>query len=406
MIEDVYRVPERVRRVQWTALVVGLVALAICVVYGFLFDHAQFFRSYLLAYVYWLAVSLGCLGMLMLQHLSGGVWGSAIRRLFEAGAATLVLMLLLAVPVALGLDELYTWARPGPSAHPEWLDHVRPYLNVNFVLIRMAGYFVLWIGLAYLLNRWSGALDGSGDPRYSWRMTRISGPGAALCVMSALFFSTDMVMSLEPEWYSTIFGFVFVTDALLEGMALSVAAFALLSESGPLSEVISPLYFLDYGKILLGIIVFWSYVGFSQLLIIWIGNLPHEVVWYVHRSSGGWMWVAMAMLIFMFFLPLLVLLSRSFKRSRRALATLCGLILLMELVRVFWYVEPSFHTDGFYLHWMDVVAPIGIGGVWISAFCWWLRRRPVLPLYLVPRRHPRSVEEIESRIGVAENAER
>lgn len=403
MIEYAIQAPPLVRRFQWVSLVIGVVALALCVAYGIFGDPAQFFRSYLIGYLYWVMTSLGCLGVLMLQHISGGIWGAVLRRFLEAGAMSVVLMLVLSVPVVLGFSSLYIWAGARGTEHFKWLLKVSPYLNLNFVLIRLGGYFLVWIVLAVLLSWWSRKLDFTGDARFTARMSALSGPGAVLSVASVLFFSTDLIMSLEPEWYSTIFSFLIVASALLQGMVLCVAMLALLSGSDPLSRIISPLYFGDYGKIILAIVVFWTYLGFSQLLIIWSGNLPREVTWYVHRSAGGWTWVGMFLLIFEFFLPLLLLLSRAFKRSAMALSVLCILILFAQLVNVFWDVEPSFHARGFFLSWTDVIAPIGIGGLWLAVFCWWLRRRPLLPLHLVPERHPRSVEEVEARME-AENA--
>jgi hypothetical protein len=366
-------------RLQCGCLIVGIAALALCSL-GAVFSRQHFFQAYLFAYLFWLGIALGCLGIIMLHNLSGGGWGIAIRRLLESGMRTLPLMALFFLPLLLGLPHLYEWARPEEVAHDALLQHKAAYLNVPFFLLRAALYFALWIGGAWAMSRWSGPSDANADPRLSARRRALSGPGLAIYVLTITFASMDWVMSLEAHWYSTIYGVHFLGGHALAAFAFAILFAAVLSRRAPLSDVVAPAHWLDLGNLLLGFVMLWAYFAFSQWLIIWSGNLPEEIVWYTRRNSGGWEWVARLLIVFHFFLPFLLLLSRATKRRGRRLAAIAGGIIAMRFVDIFWYTMPAFRPGQFSVHWMDVAAPVGIGGVWLAGFFWQLRRAPWLPL--------------------------
>jgi hypothetical protein len=313
----------------------------------------------------------------MLHNLSGGRWGTAIRRLLHCGMNTLPLLALLFVPLLFGMQHLYEWARPEAVARDSLLQHKAGYLNPVFFFIRVLLYFALWIGAATVMSRWWAENERQPDPRLVARMRVFSGPGLAVYVLTITFASIDWIMSLEPHWFSTIFGVHF-----LGGHALAAFAFAIFFAGLPGrrlagADPVAPSQWHDLGNLLLGFVMLWAYFVFSQWLIIWSGNLPEEATWYLHRSSGGWEWLARLLAVFHFFVPFLLLLSRANKRSGEFLATIAAMIILMRLVDIFWYTAPAFRPGNFSIHWMDVVAPVGLGGIWLAGFLWQLRRLPV-----------------------------
>ncbi|MGE5444003.1 MAG: hypothetical protein ACM3SR_05285 [Ignavibacteriales bacterium] len=379
----------QLNRVQKYSLIIGALSLALCVV-GAFFNREQFFRSYLLAYVFWIGIALGCFAVLMMYYLVGGLWGVVIRRLLESGTRTLPLMVLLFMPIAFGLSDLYIWARPEAVARDELLQQKSGYLNVPFFLIRAVIYFAVWIGIAYFFNKWSLEQDRTAEPSLIRRLRTLSGPGMVLYWLTATFASVDWIMSLEPHWFSSAYGMIIIAGQVLVTLAFVILMSLFLSGYEPLSNAISSARFHDLGNLLLTFLILWAYVAFSQYLITWSGNATDENSWYVHRMKGGWEWVGLSLMIFYFFLPFLLLLSRYVKRRAQALSAIAAVIIFMHLVYDFWLVEPTFHRTGLRIHWMDFVAPIGIGGIWITVFIHGLKGRALLPI-----RDPRLEEVLE-----------
>ena len=370
---------EALRRVQRRSLGIGALGVAALIV-GAVLDREQFFRSYLVGYMLWLGVTLGCLAILMLQHLSGGRWGLAIRRVLEAGSRNVKLMALLFVPVLLGMGSLYPWVKPGDD--PVLL-HKAAYLNPSMWVARAIFYFVVWGLLAWLLSRWSGQQDQEPGRDLRSRLRGWSAAGLLLYAATVTLASIDWVMSLDPHWSSTIYGMLFMAGQCLSALCLTVGMVALLARYQPLRQVAHPEVFHDLGKLVLTFVILWAYFSFSQLLIIWSGNLPEETSWYLNRWSGGWEVVGLLLVIFHFALPFALLLSRNLKRAARRLAVLAGIILIMRAVDLFWLIEPNFAANHSHLRfsWMDLVAPIALGGLWMAAFARELKQRPVLPLH-------------------------
>ena len=382
-----YAAPREIGRYQQRALIVGAVFMLLLVAGAFLPTFGggvdQFFRSYLVGYVFWTGVTVGCLGLLMLQHLTGGAWGFAIRRVLEAGTRVLPLMLLLFLPIAIfGLTHLYEWMHINEVTEEPLkriLTAKKPYLNPMFFLIRAALYFAIWMGLMFLLNKWSAEQDRTAERQYSRKMQKLSGPGIILFVLTVTFASVDWVMSLNAEWFSTIYGLLYVAGWVLSAFALVIAVMVYLATRKPLEGLIKAPHFHDLGKLLLAFVMLWAYFAFSQFLIIWSGNIPEETKWYLHRLRGGWGWVGIGLVILHFALPFVLLLSRDLKRNARRLATIAGLIFLMRIVDVFWLVAPEFNRAHFKFSWMDIVAPVAFGGLWLAFFSWQLSLRPLLP---------------------------
>lgn len=366
-------------RLQRSCLFAGIAGLALCLV-GAIFSTAQFFHSYLLAYIFWLGLALGCLGIVMLHNLSGGAWGLIIRRIVESGMMTLPLMALLFVPLLFGLSGLYEWTRPEAHAHDLLMQRKSAYLNVPFFIARAAIYFIFWAGAAWMLARWSAEHERGADARLVARQRLASGPGLVLFILTVTFASIDWIMSLEPEWYSTIYGVHFFGGHALAAFAFSILFATRLAERAPFAGIVQPRHFRDLGNLLLAFVMLWAYFAYSQWIIIWSGNLPEEISWYLRRNRGGWQWVITALILFHFIAPFLLLLSRSVKRRLQTLGAIAAAIMFMRLVDIFWYTAPAFHPGSFYLHWMDIAAPVGLGGIWLAVFFRQLGSRPLLPL--------------------------
>jgi hypothetical protein len=362
------------------SFVVGVVALVLCGL-GAVHSPTQFYRSYLLAFIFWTGIALGCTAILMLHHLVGGRWGFAIRRLLESGTRTFRLMALLAIPLLFGLRLLYSWADPAKVEQDPVLQYKQAYLNVPFFVGRTAVYFAAWIALAYFLNKWSREQDRTGKPGLMGRLQNLSGPGLVIYGLTVTYASVDWVMSLEPHWFSTIYGMMFMVTQGLAAMAFVTVAVMLLANRNPLSNIVTPQLFNDLGNLLLTFTMLWAYLSFSQYLIIWSGNLQDEIPWYVSRTSGGWAWIAVFLIVFHFAVPFLLLLLRFVKRRARILAAVAAVLIFVSLVDMFWLMTPAFERSGPRFHWMDWVATVGVGGLWLWQYASHLRGMPLLPLH-------------------------
>jgi hypothetical protein len=371
--------PHALERFQRPALVAGAAALGACAIGGF-FQPEQFFRSYLFAFLFWAGVALGCLAVTMLHHVTGGAWGLAIRRPLESGTRTLPLVAILFLPIAFGLGRIYEWAHPEAVAADPILKHKSLYLNVPFFLGRAVVYFGAWLVLAYFLNRWSLEQDASADRTIARRLQLFSSAGLVLYGLTVTFASVDWAMSLEPHWFSTMYGVLFIAGQGLSAFAFIIAVLVLIAGRSPLAQFVEAKHYHDLGKLMLAFVMFWAYVSFSQYLIIWAGNLPEEIPWYLRRLQGGWGWIGAALVVLHFALPFLLLLPASANRNPRILLGVAGLVLFMRLVDVFWLTRPAFAEGDFHLHWMDLLAPIGVGGLWLAAFFRELGKRPLLPV--------------------------
>ena len=374
--------PPHVQRLQRHAWLVGLVCAAFCLV-GYFLQPSQFFRSYLMAYMFWLGVVLGCLAILMVHHLVGGLWGMVIRRVLESSTRLLPLMLILFVPLLFGVSELYPWARPGGLEGHGADQFRRLYLRLPFFLGRTGLYFAVWLMLVFFLNRWSRQQEHTADPLVirsrQRRLGLLSGIGLVLYGLSMTFAAVDWMMSLEPSWFSTIYGFLVMTGQLLVAMAFAIVVTSWLAKEEPLAAVTPPMVFHDLGNLLLAFVLLWAYHAFSQLLIIWSGDLPEENSWYLHRAHGGWNWVGVFLLVLHFAVPFCMLLSRQTKRRVQLLTLVAAVVFSTHLVDVFWLVMPAFFPGHLRVHWLDIVAPMAIGGLWLAGFLWQLPRRSLLP---------------------------
>jgi hypothetical protein len=354
--------PPDLTRFMRRALIAGVVLILLMIVP---WNHDRFFEAYLIGWTFWTGIAVGSLALLMLQHLTGGGWGFVIRRILEASTRTLPVMAVLFIPVLLGAHSLYHhWMDKTEAAKHEAVEFKLAYLNFPFFAVRALVYFGVWIALAYFLNRWSLLQDRTADNRYTRNMRLLSGPGMVALIFTVTFASVDWYMSLEPEWFSTIYGFIFVAAWSLSALAFTIAALAVLSKDEPLKRIVAPLHFHDLGKLLLALVMLWAYFAFSQYLIIWSGNLPEEIVWYLKRIPGLWGATVIAIGILHFAAPFLFLLSRSVKRNPRTLMMIAILIIVMRMVDLIWMIVPAFGGGNWV--WLDAIALLGFAGLWLA----------------------------------------
>jgi hypothetical protein len=374
--------PPFVDRLRQRALVVGGIGLLASAA-GFAVSPAAFFRSWLLAFLFWIGVAIGCQSILMIQHLTGGLWGLLIRRILEAGARTLFFAVAFFLPLALGLRHVFVWADPAALEADQHLKHAVElkalYLNPGAFLARAAFYFAVWAVLAHLLTKWSAEQDRGWTRRAARRLRGLSGGGLVLMGLTITFSSVDWGMSLDPRWFSTIYGVLFMVGQALSALCLAIVLVARLGTQEPLARAVAPQVLHDLGKLLFAFVMLWAYVNLSQFLIVWSGNLPEEIPFYLRRMQGAWGALGVLLIVAHFLLPFLLLLSRDVKRNAGVLATVAAGVFLMRMLDLLWLIGPELRQQGA-LALLDVAALAGVGGVWLAAFAAQLRSRPLLPV--------------------------
>jgi hypothetical protein len=370
------------------ALMVGVAGLVACGI-GFVVARDHLFRSWLVAYLLFLGIALGSMALLMIQHLSGGAWG-VFRRVFEASTRTLPLLALLFLPVVLGMGTLYPWAHPEHVQADAILQHKALYLNVPFFLVRALVYFAGWIAFAWMLTRLSRRQD-EGDASVNLRIQHLSGAGIVFYAFSVTAAAIDWIMSINPHWYSTLFGFILVGGQGLAALSFTIVISAFLVRHSPMEHVFKPSHFHDLGKLSLAFVMLWAYFNFSQFMLTYAANLVEEIPYFISRISHGWQYLAVFLVVFHFAVPFLLLLSRDLKRTPHRLVWVAAALLVIRYVDLFMLVSPEFDASGanlhllagehestIFVHWLDFAAPLAIGGLWVWMFLTQLLQRPLL----------------------------
>ena len=369
------------------ALIGGGIGLAGCAI-GFLIDRDQFFRSWLIAYLLFLSIALGSLALMMVQHLSGGAWG-VFRRIFEASSRTLPLLMVLFIPVLLGMTSLYPWTHEDHVQADAVLRHKAPYLNIPFFVARAVIYFAGWWGISYLLNKWSQQQD-AGDVAVNTRIQRLSGAGLVFYALAVTFAGIDWIMSLNPHWYSTLFGFLMIGGQGLAALAFTIVVSTFLFRHEPMSRLLKPTHFHDLGKLTLAFVMLYAYFNFSQYMLTFAANLAEEIPYMTVRTRNGWQYLALFLTIFHFAVPFFLLLSRDLKRAAHRLVVVALWLIFMRFADIYMLVSPEFastggnlhvlegeHVSHLFVHWMDLAAPLAIGGLWLWMFFTQLQQRPL-----------------------------
>lgn len=372
---------DHMRRYSHVATFIGLIFLVLTAAGIFLPGGGmqQFMRSYLVGFWLWFGAGAACLLILMTQYLTGGAWGVVIRRPLEAGAKTLYVMCLGFLPLLIFAKDLYWWTTPAGLA--DKVIHAKSlYLNVPFLWVRWLIYSAFLTGFTFLLTKWSREEDETKSMAVSSRLEKLSAPGVLIYFILMTFAAVDYLMTLEPYWFSTVYGFMIVIGQCLTAMSVIIATLVLMAQFEPMEHLLTKKHLHDLGKLLFALVMLWAYLNFAQLLITWSGNLPTEIGWYIKRWNGGWGWVALILLFGHFILPFLLLLSQSIKRNHRSILAVAIYLIVVHAIDVFSLVEPNF-TDvknpQFTMSWLDITAPIGFGGLWLTLF---LRNLPAMPL--------------------------
>ncbi len=365
---------------KWFVRALGIgVLLSVAAVIGAFLDPGDFFRSYLMGYLFWFNLTIGAMAVVMMQYLTGGAWGVVTRRTLESAMRTMPLVAVLFIPVLIGIPRIYDWAHPELVAKEYALHHRASYLNPAMFTARAIVFFAIWWLFAFLLSKWSRQQDEHGGG-FQKRLAALSAPGLIVYVFTVTFATVDWAESLNNDWYSTMWGFLFVARQGLAAFGFIIIAMALLSRYEPLSGVFRAKHLHDLGKLLLTFVMLWAYFAVSQLLIVWSGNLTDEIPWYLRRLATSWGWLGVLLIVLQFIVPFLLLLSRPLKRNAIALCCVVGIILFMRMVDMMWIVMPSYYQAGFRITWLNICVPLAIGGLWLAMFLRGLRDRPLLPL--------------------------
>ena len=389
--------PPATRKIQARSLMVGIVFSVIAIVIGF-FRPDEFFRGYLLAFMAWLGVTLGSMAVLMIRHLTGGGWGTVIRRVMGAAMRCVPLMTILFVPILFGMPRLYIWIRPlNTVTDQHFREHLKDitqsYLSLHGFIIRAVIYFAIWNLLSFFLTKWSREQDQPVPRSNAARFKALSGPGLVIYAFSISFAAIDWVMSIDPSWISTIYGLILLIGEVLSAMCFAVVVERILVNYKPMSEWLRPDFVHDHGNWMLTFLMLWAYFSFSQLLIIWAGNLPDEITWYFRRFHGGWPAPGIILIFFHFVVPFVMLLSRPFKRDVRKLVWLAIWLMIMRWLDLLWIIEPNFSAT-VTVTWADIILPIAMGGIWM-----WLYFRNLNSMPLLSVNDPDAREVLEPAHG-------
>jgi hypothetical protein len=361
-------------------MIAGGLGVVLAIAGFFMSGAERFFQAYLVAYTFWMGVVLGSLALLMVQHLSGGVWGVVLRRPFEAAVRTLPFMAILFIPIIFGMHSLYEWSHEGITTTDAIIREKAAYLNTPFFLARQAFYFLVWGALGYLLTEWSSEHDRTGDPALLSKMERLSGGGLVVYFLTVTFAMVDWTMSVNPHWFSTIWGMLYIGGQGLSAFAFGICVLVMLSQVAPLNRVITTHHFHDLGKFLFAFLMLWAYLSFSQFLIIWSANIPEEIPHYINRWDNSWKYLSIFIIVGHFIVPYALLLSRDLKKNSGKLRVIATWILLARIADYYWHVMPELHHEGFTMTLLDVALPLALGGIFISLFVAQLGGRSLLPV--------------------------
>ncbi len=361
------------------AFIIGGISIALSAV-AFFVNPGQFYFSWLVAFVFWTSIALGGLFFTLIHHLTGATWSVVVRRFFEVLMTNMPFLLLMAIPVFFGMHELYHWSHADAVSHDHLLQHKAVFLNVPFFIIRTLVYFTIWIVLTTLLYKFSLKQDAGSSTLITKKLNKTSAPGVILFAFTTAFAAFDWLMSLDPHWYSTIFGVYYFAGSAMAVMAVLILIVMYFRKNGILTDVITPEHDHDFGKLLFTYMVFWAYMAFSQYFLIWYANIPEETVWFIHRWEGSWKFASQLLVWGHFVVPFLILMIRASKRSNLILSAMAIWLLLMHWLDMYWLAVPTLHPHGIQLSWIDLVTMLGIGGLFIGLFFYRLRKHAILPI--------------------------
>ena len=377
---DTYQPPEELSSLQRFGMGAALIGVVLAIVGFVMAGQERFFQAYLVAYVFWAGIALGSLALLMVQHLSGGAWGLVIRRPLEAAVRTLPIMAALFIPIVIGMGDLYHWSHPEVAANDPVIREKVAYLNPTFFIVRQVLYFAVWLTISSRLLKWSAEQDQTGDPGLVRKFSILSGGGLVVYSLTVTFALIDWTMSVNPHWFSTMWGPLHMVGQGLSAMAFAIVIVIMLSQMPPLNRVVTAHHLHDLGKLLFAFLMLWAYLTFSQFLIVWSANLVEEIPHYLIRWDGGYQYLSGFMILGHFAVPYALLLSRDLKRDSRRLRIIATWILFARVFDYYWHVAPEFHEEGLAVGLLDVALPVAIGGIFLALYAVNLRGRSLLPV--------------------------
>ncbi len=370
-------------------LVLGILGLGASIALG-LGDKEQFFFSYHVSYMYFLSIALGAFFFVIVQFAAKAGWSVLLRRIAENLAGILPFFILLGIPLVLGSHTLFHhWADETVRETDPFIVHKAPYLNEPFFYIRMAFYFVVWAVLSSIFRKKSVSQDTSGDRKTTRFLQNLSYPSIFLFALTITFASVDWIMSMDPHWYSTMFGVYYFSGSLVAIYAsLIIVAMALQSHTG-FGKVFNVEHFHDVGKLMFAQTAFWAYIAFSQFFLIWYANIPEETLFFKHRIEGSWMGVSVALAIGHFVIPFIFLLPSQMKRNKAVLLVGAVWMLLVHFLDIYWLIMPVHQHHGMHITVLDVTTFVGLGGLFLAIFGWYMKQAKI-----VPTKDPRLAESL------------
>jgi len=371
-----YRLSET-KKSETNLFILGGAALLLTVI-GYFFDSRQFFFSYLVAWVFWVTLGLGALFFVMLNHLTGAVWGIVLRRINETIMKTLPYMAVFFIPIIFGMHDLYYWSHAEAANDPILVKKLG-FLNVPFFVIRTLVYFTAWYLVARKLYKTSLEQDKKPLAEQIKTMRRTSGPGMVVFALTASFAGFDWLMSLDPHWYSTIYGLYVFSGGLLSLLSFLTVFSLYLRGKNVLQETITVEHYHDLAKLMFSFTIFWGYMAFSQYFLIWYANIPEETIFYMHRWEGSWKIFSLTLVFGHFLLPFVSFLPRAPKRSYSFLKFMGIWILAMHWIDIYWLAMPTLHHHGIHLSWMDLTAFLAVGGFFLAIMWKHFVGQPLVP---------------------------
>lgn len=363
------------------------------------FDVDKLAPSFLFGMLFWVLLTMGCFGLSLLFHVTRGRWGTPVLRIFESGSNPMMLVYCLILVLVTGIvfkDPLYgTWVHP--AAGDMVVLNKKEYLNYNFFLGRLVAYFVILALVGNALATWTKKEIATGDKKYSDKRNNLAAPGICIFILVMTFFITDILMSVDPHWFSTVWGFLFTVGSCLGALALATIITVSQRDKAPFAGKIDKLMMKDFGNLLLMLTMLWGYLSFSQLLIIWSGNLTEFIPFYLKRLRGNFNWLGTAMLLGQFAIPFLLLLSPRLKRSPALLIPAAGLIFLCRFVDMYWHVIPYFRTS-LSLYLPDFGFLLAFGGIWFLMFGFGLKQSGALVITAHPYQGNKQLEEAPAHV--------
>ena len=370
------QLPDSLSKKGGIILLMGLLILAL----SFIFTPQRAFFDYLWIYLFMVSIAVGSLALVALEYLVGATWSTPFRRVTEMLASIIPFLIILAIPLFFGLHDLFHWTHAEVVEHDAVLQSKSPYLNIQFFALRTAFCLLLWLLFYKLITRNSEKQDEDGDPKYSKKNVTLSTIFAPLFVITITITAVDWAMSLEPHWFSTMFGVYYFAGTVVAALSATTIVSVLLKSGGYLDPRIKDKSFYSLGTLMFGFNVFWAYIAFSQFLLIWYADLPEETFWLIHRWEGSWKFVSLALLFFHFVLPFLILIGRNAKTNLGLLKWMAPWMLLAHALDLYWLVFPTLFKGGASFGWQELSFPLIVTGLTMVLFKFAARKKNMIPV--------------------------